>query len=72
MFIVCRVIWISFLIFIIVGDLFMVVKKLFCHGKKNCLNTKCLIRSKCSQAGLTEEERALVMAKIKQILDELE
>ena len=34
-------IWIWFFIFIIVGDLFLAVKWLFCHGKRNCLNTQC-------------------------------
>ena len=66
------VILISFFIFIIVGDLFLAVKWLFCHGKKNCLNTQCPIRSKCSQAGQTEEEKAIMLARIKQLLAELE
>ena len=63
---------ISFFIFIIVGDLFLAVKWLFCHGKRNCLNTQCPIRSKCSQAGQTEEEKAVMLARIKQLLAELE
>ena len=63
------VILISFFIFIIVGDLFLAVKWLFCHGKRNCLNTQCPIRSKCSQA---EEEKAIMLARIKQLLAELE
>ena len=66
------VIMISFFIFIIVGDLFLAVKWLFCHGKRNCLNTQCPIRSKCSQAGQTEEEKAIMLARIKQLLAELE
>ncbi|CCY00284.1 unknown [Enterocloster bolteae CAG:59] len=66
------VILISFFIFIIVGDLFLAVKWLFCHGKRNCLNTQCPIRSKCSQAGQTEEEKAIMLARIKQLLAELE
>ena len=66
------VILISFFIFIIVGDLFLAVKWLFCHGKRNCLNTQCPIRSKCSQAGKTEEEKAIMLARIKQLLAELE
>ena len=66
------VILISFFIFIIVGDLFLAVKWLFCHGKRNCLNTQCPIRSKCSQAGQTEEEKAVMLARIKQLLAELE
>ena len=63
---------ISFFIFIIVGDLFLAVKWLFCHGKRNCLNTQCPIRSKCSRAGKTEEEKAIMLARIKQLLAELE
>ena len=63
---------ISFFIFLIVGDLFLPVKWLFCHGKRNCLNTQCPIRSKCSQAGQTEEEKAIMLARIKQLLAELE
>lgn len=66
------VILISFFIFIIVGDLFLAVKWLFCHGKRNCLNTQCPIRSKCSQAGQTEEEKAIMLARIKKLLAELE
>ena len=66
------VILISFFIFIIVGDLFLAVKWLFCHGKRNCLNTQCPIRSQCSQAGQTEEEKAIMLARIKQLLAELE
>ena len=66
------VILISFFIFIIVGDLFLAVKWLFCHGKRNCLNTQCPIRSKCSQVGQTEEEKAIMLARIKQLLAELE
>ena len=62
----------SFFIFIVVGDLFLPVKWLFCHGKRNCLNTQCPIRSKCSQAGQTEEEKAIMLARIKQLLAELE
>ena len=62
----------SFFIFIVVGDLFLAVKWLFCHGKRNCLNTQCPIRSKCSQAGQTEEEKAVILARIKQLLAELE
>ena len=68
--------WYSYMdfifIFIIVGDLFLAVKWLFCHGKRNCLNTQCPIRSKCSQAGQTEEEKAIMLARIKQLLAELE
>lgn len=63
---------ISFFIFIVVGDLFLAVKWLFCHSKRNCLNTQCPIRSKCSQAGQTEEEKAVMLARIKQLLAELE
>ena len=70
--IIGTVILISFFIFIIVGDLFLAVKWLFCHGKRNCLNTQCPIRSKCSQAGQTEEEKAIMLARIKQLLAELE
>ena len=65
-------IWICFFIFLIVGDLFLAVKWLFCHGKRDCLNTQCPIRSKCSQAGQTEEEKAIMLARIKQLLAELE
>ena len=68
--------WYSYMdfifIFIVVGDLFLAVKWLFCHGKRNCLNTQCPIRSKCSQAGKTEEEKAIMLARIKQLLAELE
>ena len=68
--------WYSYMdfifIFIVVGDLFLAVKWLFCHGKRNCLNTQCPIRSKCSQAGQTEEEKAIMLARIKQLLAELE
>ena len=63
---------ISFFIFIIVGDLFLACKWFFCHGNRNCLNTQCPIRSKCSQAGQTEEEKAIMLARIKQLLAELE
>ena len=63
---------ISFFIFIIVGDLFLAVKWLFCHGKRNCLNTQCPIRGKCSQAGLTAEEKELERVRIQQLLDEFD
>ena len=62
---------ISFFIFIIVGDLFLAVKWLFCHGKRNCLNTQC-IRGKCSQAGHTAVEKELERARIQQLLDEFD
>ena len=63
---------ISFFIFIIVGDLFLAVKWLFCHGKRNCFNTQCPPRSMCTQAGQTEEEKADMIKKIKQLLAEFE
>ena len=65
-------IWILFFITCIAGDLFLIIRWLFCHGKRNCLNTQCPIRSKCSQAGQTEEEKAIMLARIKQLLAELE
>lgn len=65
-------IWILFFISCIAGDLFLIIRWLFCHGKKNCLNMNCPIRGKCSQAGITAEEKELERVRIQQLLDEFD